>query len=65
MDNIDYVRCDYETCLPFRVLLEGQNGHTWNDHMRTYTPCHFLNVDGLIDPSLIVVPIGPWYMLCM
>ncbi len=59
MDNIDYVGCDYETCLLFRLLLEGQDGHTWNNHMRNYTTCHFPNMDGQIDPYLIVVPIGP------
>jgi len=65
MENIDYVGCDYETCLPFRLLLEGQDGHTWNDHMCYYTTYHFPNVGGQIDPSLIVVPNGPWCMLCM
>ncbi len=48
-----------------KLLLECQDGHTWNDHMRYYSTCHFPNVGGQIDPSLIVVPIGPWCMLCM
>jgi hypothetical protein len=37
------------------LLLEGQNGQTWKDHMHIYcTLCHLPNVDGQIDPSLYV-----------
>jgi hypothetical protein len=38
------------------LLLEGQNGQTWKDHVCNYAPCHLPNVNGQIDPSLIVVP---------
>jgi hypothetical protein len=27
-------------------------------------PCHLPNLDGQIDPSLAVIPIGLYYMLC-
>ncbi len=45
--------------IPSKVLLlEGQDGQTWKDHVRKCAPCHLPNVNGQIDPSLIVVPIG-------
>jgi hypothetical protein len=45
--------------LPFRVLLlEGQDGQTWKDHVRNCAPCHPPNVDGQMDPSLVVVLVG-------
>ncbi len=51
--------------LPSRVLLlEGQDGQTWKDHVPNYTSCHLPNVDGQIDASLVVVHVGLQCMLC-
>jgi hypothetical protein len=41
--------------LPFGVLLEGQDGQTWKDHVHNCAPCHLPNVDGQMDASLIMV----------
>jgi hypothetical protein len=38
------------------LLLKGQDGQTWKDHVCNCAPCHFPNVDGQMDPSLAVVP---------
>jgi hypothetical protein len=46
------------------LLLEGQDGQTWKDHVPNCAPCHLFNVDGQIDPSLAVIPINLWCMLC-
>ncbi len=32
--------------------------------MRNGAPCHLPNVDGQVDPSLAIILIGLWYMLC-
>jgi hypothetical protein len=37
------------------LSLKGQDGQTWKDHMWNCMPCHLLDVDGQIDPSLVVV----------
>jgi hypothetical protein len=37
------------------LSLKGQDGETWKDHMWNCMPCHLLDVDGQIDPSLVVV----------
>jgi hypothetical protein len=37
---------------------------TWKDHVQNCVPCHFHNVDGHIDPSSTIVPIGLKCMLC-
>ncbi len=51
--------------LPFKVLLlEGQNGQTWRDHVCNCAPCHFPDVDGQMGPSLAMVLIGLRCMLC-
>jgi len=51
--------------LPFIVLLlEGQDGQTWKDHVRNCAPCHLPNVDDQIDPSLAMVHVGLLCMLC-
>jgi hypothetical protein len=40
--------------LHFKVLLlKGQDGQTWKDHVRNCVPCHLPNVDGQINPSLV------------
>jgi hypothetical protein len=46
--------------LPFEMLLlEGQNGHTWKDHMHNCAVvCHLPTVDDQIHPSLVIVLIG-------
>jgi hypothetical protein len=46
------------------LLLQGQDGQTWKDHVRNYAPCHLPHVNGQIDPSLANVLVGLWYMLC-
>jgi hypothetical protein len=51
--------------LPFGVLLlEGQDGQTWKDHVHNCAPCHLPNLDGQMDPCLAVVPTGLQCMLC-
>ncbi len=44
--------------LPFGVLLEGRDGQTWKDHVHNCAPCHLPNVDGQMDPTLAMVPVG-------
>jgi hypothetical protein len=46
------------------LLLEGQDGQTWKDHVRTCVMYHLLYSDGQIDLFLVVVSIGLCYMLC-
>jgi hypothetical protein len=51
--------------LPLRMLLlEGQDGQTSKDHVHNCAPYHLSNVDGQIDPSLVMVPTSLWCMLC-
>ncbi|KAH8953575.1 hypothetical protein BDL97_08G034600 [Sphagnum fallax] len=51
--------------LPFGILLlEGRDGQTWKNHVCNCVPCHLPNVNGQIDPSLVVIPIGLRCMLC-
>jgi hypothetical protein len=45
--------------LPFEIsLLEGGDGQTWKDNVYNCAPCHLPNVDGQIDPSLVVILVG-------
>jgi hypothetical protein len=45
--------------LPFGVLLlEGRDGQTWKDHVHNCAPCQIPNVNGQMDPFLVMVPIG-------
>lgn len=58
---LDMIAIHYFACVkgtkPFEVLLlEGQDGQTWKDHMQNFKLCHVPNVDGQIDPSLVFVP---------
>jgi hypothetical protein len=46
------------------LLLECQDGYTWKNHVLNCTHCHPYDVDGQIDPSLMVVPIILCCMLC-
>ncbi len=51
--------------LPFGVLLlEGRDSQKWKDHVRDCVSCHFPDVNGQIDSSLVVVPIKFHCMLC-
>jgi hypothetical protein len=51
--------------LPFwALLLEGQDGQTWKDHVYNCVPYHLLNMDGQIDLSLVVVHVNLQCMLC-
>jgi len=51
--------------LAFGVLmLEGRDGVVWKDHVRNYAPYHLPNVDGIVDPSLVVIRAGLRCMLC-
>jgi ABC-type methionine transport system permease subunit len=67
----DYVGCDCMKCyfacvkgLPLGVLLlEGQDGQTWNDHVQNCTFCHLLNMDGQIDLFSTIVYASFWCML--
>jgi len=68
----DYVGCDCTKCyfacakgLPLGVLLlEGQDGQTWNNHVHNCMFCHLPNVDGQIDIFLAIVHASFWCMLC-
>jgi hypothetical protein len=69
IDNIDYFGCDYMTCYftrakgsAFRSAVVG--GSRWSNMEGPCAPCHFPNVDGQIDPSLVVVLVGLRCMLC-
>jgi hypothetical protein len=37
------------------MKLETHTYKTWKNHMWNYVSCHFLNVDGQIDPSFAIV----------
>jgi hypothetical protein len=51
--------------IPFgMLLLKGQNGQTWKDHVRNCAACHFPNVDGQMDPSLVMVLASLQCILC-
>jgi len=71
IDNINYVECDWGCVilhvwevLPCRMLLEGQDGQTHKDHVCNHALCHLPNVDGQIDPSLVVVLIDLQCIMC-
>ncbi len=36
-------------------MLEGRDGVVWKDHVRNCAPCHFPNVNGIVDPNLAVI----------
>ncbi len=46
------------------LMLEGRDGVIWKDHVCNCAPCHLPNVDGTVDPSLVVVQAGLRCMLC-
>jgi hypothetical protein len=46
------------------LLLEGRDGQTWKNHVHNCASCHLPNVDGQIDPSLVVVLVSLWSTLC-
>ncbi len=51
--------------LPFSVLLlKGQDGQTWKNHVHNYALCHLPHVDGEINPSLLIVIVKLCCMLC-
>jgi hypothetical protein len=51
--------------LAFGVLmLEGRDGVVWKDHVHNCAPCHLPNVDGRVDPSLVVIRTDLRCMLC-
>ncbi len=50
--------------LPSKMLLQGQDGQTWKDHVCNYKLCDFSNVDGQIDSSLGLVLVDLWCILC-
>jgi hypothetical protein len=37
------------------LMLEGRDGVVWKDHVHNCAPCHLPNVDGIVDPSLVVI----------
>jgi hypothetical protein len=45
-------------------MSEGHDGVVWKDHVCNCVPCHFPNVDGIVDPSLAVVRAGLRCTLC-
>jgi hypothetical protein len=62
---IGHVILCVQKVVPFRVLLlEGQDGRTWKDHVHNCAPCHLPNVDGQMDPSLVVVLVNLRCLLC-
>ena len=40
------------------LMLEGRDDIVWKDHVHNCAPCHLPNVDGRVDPSLVVVRAG-------
>ncbi len=46
------------------LMLEGRDGVISKDHVRNCASCHFPNVDGRVDPSLVVIHAGLRCMLC-
>jgi cbb3-type cytochrome oxidase cytochrome c subunit len=46
------------------LMLEGRDGVVWKDHVHNCAPCHFSNVDGRVDPSLVVIRADLRCMLC-
>jgi hypothetical protein len=46
------------------LMLEGRDGVVWKDHVCNCAPCHLPNVDGIVDPSLVVVRASLKCMLC-
>jgi hypothetical protein len=39
-------------------MLEGHDSVVWKDHVHNCAPCHLPNVDGTIDPSLVIIRVG-------
>jgi len=37
------------------LLLEGQDGQTWKDHVCNCMTCHLLHIDGQVYSSFIIV----------
>ncbi len=46
------------------LMLEGCDGVVWKDHVRNCAPCHLPNVDGIVDPSLVVIQANLRCTLC-
>ena len=46
------------------LLLEGRDGQVWKDHVRNCAPCHLPHIDGIVDPTLAIIPAGLRCMLC-
>jgi hypothetical protein len=46
------------------LMLEGHDGVVWKDHVRNCGPCHLPNVDGTVDPSLVMIRADLTCMLC-
>jgi hypothetical protein len=46
------------------LLLEGQDGQIWKDYVWNCVPYHLSHVYGQVDPSLAIVLVGLWCMLC-
>jgi hypothetical protein len=46
------------------LLLEGQVGQTWKNHVHNCALCHLPHVNGEIDPSLLVVFVEFRCLLC-
>ncbi len=46
------------------LMLEGRDGVAWKDHGCNCAPCHLPNVDGIVDPSLVVIRADLRCMLC-
>jgi hypothetical protein len=67
-----YFGCDHMTCYftcakgsPFKTIVVG--GPRWSNmetHVCNCAPCHLPNVDGQIDPSLVVVLVSLQCVLC-
>ncbi len=46
------------------LMFKGHDGVVWKDHVHNCPPCHLPNVDGIVDPSLVVIWAGLKCMLC-
>jgi hypothetical protein len=60
-----HVILQIQMVLPSSVLLlEGQVGQTWKNHVHNCALCHLPHVNGEIDPSLLVVLVEFRCLLC-
>jgi hypothetical protein len=57
------ILCVQKVLLSRVLLLEGQDGQTWKDHVHNCVMYHLFYLNGQIDPSWVVISVGLCYML--